>query len=234
MSETAVIELKGVTLKFDHNRVLDNVDFKLHNGEFAYLIGPTGIGKSSFLKLLYRDVLPDTGTVRVTEYPVNKISEREVPMLRRRLGIVFQDFQLLQDRNVHDNVAFALQVTGEKPKFIKQRVLEVLTMVGLSHRRKHMPRDISGGEQQRVVIARALANEPRILLADEPTGNLDPKATKDIMDLLRSINNRGMAVLMVTHDYAVVKKYRARTVRMVNGKTQNLIWKGEKLVPEKV
>jgi cell division transport system ATP-binding protein len=169
----------------------------------------------------------------VTEYPVNKISEREVPMLRRRLGIVFQDFQLLQDRNVHDNVAFSLQVTGEKPKFIKQRVLEVLTMVGLSHRRKHMPRDLSGGEQQRVVIARALANEPRILLADEPTGNLDPKATKEIMELLRSINNRGMAVLMVTHDYAVVKKYKARTVRMVNGKTQDLVWKGEKLVPVK-
>ena len=154
-------------------------------------------------------------------------------MLRRRLGIVFQDFQLLKDRNVFDNVAFSLQVTGEKPKFIKERVLEVLTMVGLSHRRKHLPRDLSGGEQQRVVIARALANEPRILLADEPTGNLDPKATKEIMELLRSINNRGMAVLMITHDYAVVKKYKARTVRMVNGKTQDLVWKGEKLVPVK-
>ncbi|MEX0609774.1 MAG: cell division ATP-binding protein FtsE [Balneolaceae bacterium] len=234
MSETAVIELRNVTLSFENRRVLQNVDFKLHNGEFAYLIGPTGIGKSSFLKLLYRDVIPDSGSVRVTDYPVNKISMREVPMLRRRLGIVFQDFQLLPDRNVHENVAFALQVTGEKPKFIKQRVLEVLTMVGLSHRRKHMPKDLSGGEQQRVVIARALANEPRILLADEPTGNLDPGATKDIMELLRSINNRGMAVLMVTHDYAVVKKYPARTVRMINGSVQDLVWKGDKLVPVKI
>ena len=131
---------------------------------------------------------------------------KQVPMLRRRMGIVFQDFQLLQDRNVYENVAFALQVTGEKPKFIKQRVLEVLGLVGLSHRRKNMPSDLSGGEQQRVVIARALANEPRILLADEPTGNLDPKATEDIMDILKQINNRGTAILLVTHDYAVVKK----------------------------
>ncbi len=231
MSETSVIELRNVSLSFENRRVLNNIDFKLHNGEFTYLIGATGIGKSSFLKLLYRDIVPDTGTVRVTDYPVNKISMKEVPMLRRRLGIVFQDFQLLQDRNVFDNVAFALQVTGEKPKFVKQRVLEVLTMVGLSHRRKHMPKDLSGGEQQRVVIARALANEPRILLADEPTGNLDPGASKSIMDLLKQINNRGMAVLMVTHDYALVKKYPFRTVRMLEGSLQELQWKGDKLIP---
>lgn len=233
MSETSVIELRNVSLSFENRRVLNNIDFKLQNGEFTYLIGATGIGKSSFLKLLYRDIVPDTGTVRVTDYPVNKISMKEVPMLRRRLGIVFQDFQLLQDRNVFDNVAFALQVTGEKPKFVKQRVLEVLTMVGLSHRRKHMPKDLSGGEQQRVVIARALANEPRILLADEPTGNLDPGASKSIMDLLMQINNRGMAVLMVTHDYALVKKYPFRTVRMIDGSLQELQWKGDKLVPVK-
>lgn len=233
MSETSVIELRNISLSFENRRVLNNIDFKLHNGEFTYLIGATGIGKSSFLKLLYRDIVPDTGTVRVTDYPVNKISMKEVPMLRRRLGIVFQDFQLLQDRNVFDNVAFALQVTGEKPKFVKQRVLEVLTMVGLSHRRKHMPKDLSGGEQQRVVIARALANEPRILLADEPTGNLDPGASKSIMDLLKQINNRGMAVLMVTHDYALVKKYPFRTVRMIEGSLQELQWKGDKLVPVK-
>lgn len=233
MSETSVIELRNVSLSFENRKVLNNIDFKLHNGEFAYLIGTTGIGKSSFLKLLYRDIIPDAGSVRVTDYPVNKISMKEVPMLRRRLGIVFQDFQLLPDRNVFDNVAFALQVTGEKPKFVKQRVLEVLTMVGLSHRRKHMPKDLSGGEQQRVVIARALANEPRILLADEPTGNLDPAASKSIMDLLKQINNRGMAVLMVTHDYALVKKYPFRTVRMIDGTLQELQWQGDKLVPIK-
>ena len=231
MSETAVIELRNVNLSFENRPILKNVNFKLHNGEFCYLIGSTGIGKSSFLKLLYRDIVPEMGSVRVTDYPVNKISMKEVPMLRRRLGIVFQDFQLLPDRDVFDNVAFALQVTGEKPKFIKQRVLEVLTMVGLSHRRKHMPDELSGGEQQRVVIARALANEPRILLADEPTGNLDPGASKNIMELLKQINNRGMAVLMVTHDYALVKRYPFRTVRMIDGALQELTWKGDKLIP---
>lgn len=231
MSETAVIELRNVNLSFENRPILKNVNFKLHNGEFCYLIGSTGIGKSSFLKLLYRDIVPEMGSVRVTDYPVNKISMKEVPMLRRRLGIVFQDFQLLPDRDVFDNVAFALQVTGEKPKFIKQRVLEVLTMVGLSHRRKHMPDELSGGEQQRVVIARALANEPRILLADEPTGNLDPGASKSIMELLKQINNRGMAVLMVTHDYALVKRYPFRTVRMIDGTLQELTWKGDKLIP---
>ncbi len=233
MLDNAVIELRNVSLSYENRQILRNIDFKLNNGEFCYLIGPTGIGKSSFLKLLYRDIVPDEGTVRVTDFPVNKISMKQVPMLRRRMGIVFQDFQLLPDRDVYDNVAFALQVTGEKPKFIKQRVLEVLGLVGLSHRRKNMPSDLSGGEQQRVVIARALANEPRILLADEPTGNLDPKATQGIMDILKTINNRGTAILMVTHDYAVVKKYPFRTVRLVEGKVQDLTWKGDKLIPLK-
>lgn len=231
MSENTVIELNNISLSFDSRQVLSNINFKLRNGEFCYLIGPTGIGKSSILKILYRDIIPDSGTVRVTDMPVNKLSMRQVPILRRKLGIVFQDFQLLQDRNVYDNIAFALQVTGEKSKFIKQRVLEVLSLVGLSHRSKNMPYDLSGGEQQRVVIARALANEPRILLADEPTGNLDPKASKEIMEILKQINNRGTAVLMITHDYSIVRHYTYRTVRILDGKIQDLAWKGNKLVP---
>ncbi|MGM0738445.1 MAG: cell division ATP-binding protein FtsE, partial [Bacteroidota bacterium] len=145
---------------------------------------------------------------------VTSLSERKVPELRRNLGIVFQDFQLLPDRSVYDNVAFALEVTGKKRSFIKQRVLEVLSMVGLSHRRFDMPDDLSGGEQQRVVIARALANEPRLMLADEPTGNLDPEAAHAIMDIFRQINNRGMAILMVTHNYDMVKRYPYRTVKI--------------------
>ena len=231
MSENTVIDLNNISLSFDSRQVLSNINFKLRNGEFCYLIGPTGIGKSSILKMLYRDIIPDSGTVRVTDMPVNKLSMRQVPILRRKLGIVFQDFQLLQDRNVYDNIAFALQVTGEKSKFIKQRVLEILSLVGLSHRSKNMPYDLSGGEQQRVVIARALANEPRILLADEPTGNLDPKASKEIMEILKQINNRGTAVLMITHDYSIVRHYTYRTVRILDGKIQDLAWKGNKLVP---
>lgn len=197
--------------------MLDDINFHLENGEFVYLIGQTGAGKSSFLRLIYRDVLPSHGSVQVADMEVTAMAEKNVPLLRRRLGIVFQDFQLLPDRNIYENVAFAMKVTGEKKGYIKQRVLEVLTMVGLSHRRNNMPEDLSGGEKQRVVIARALANEPRILLADEPTGNLDPEASASIMELLQKINNRGMAVLMVTHDYDVVRKYPQRTLRLQDG-----------------
>jgi cell division transport system ATP-binding protein len=158
----------------------------------------------------------------VGDYHLNSLKESKVPFLRRSLGIVFQDFQLLQDRNVYDNVAFAMHVVGAKSSLIKQRVLEVLQMVGLSQKRHEMPRDLSGGEQQRVVIARALANEPRILLADEPTGNLDPFATIEIMNLLKMINNRGMSILMVTHNYDVVRKFRYRTVKLEDGKLEEV------------
>jgi len=222
MSEQAVIEMNNVSVNYDNNVVLDQLSFRLGNGEFCYLTGKTGAGKSSFLKLLYRDIKPDEGTVQVADFDVSSLPDRKVPHLRRRLGVVFQDFQLLPDRTVFENIAFALEVTGKKKSFIKQRVLEILGLVGLSHKRKAMPDDLSGGEQQRVVIARALANEPRILLADEPTGNLDPEASSEIMDLLKVINNRGMAVLMVTHDYEVIKKHPFRTIRIHNGKLEEI------------
>lgn len=218
MSKHSVIDFNNVTVSYDRQTVLDKVSFTLGNGEFAYLIGQTGAGKSSFLRLIYRDLVPDTGHVQVADYNVTTMSKKEVPYLRRRLGIVFQDFQLLPDRTVYENVAFSMQVTGAKNSYIKQRVLEVLGMVGLSHKRKNMPNDLSGGEKQRVVIARSLANEPRILLADEPTGNLDPEASASIMELLERINNRGMAVLMVTHDYDTVRQYPYRTLKLKNGK----------------
>jgi len=218
MSAHSVIEFQNVSVAYNHRPVLDNVNFSLENGEFTYLIGQTGAGKSSFLRLIYRDLLPDSGSVWVAGMEVAALKDKKVPYLRRRLGIVFQDFPLLPDRTVYENVAFSLQVTGEKKNYIKQRVLEVLGMVGLSHKRKNMPEDLSGGEQQRVVIARALANEPRIMLADEPTGNLDPGASAEIMDLLKQINNRGMAVLMVTHDYDTVKQYPYRTLKLEDGK----------------
>lgn len=217
-----VIELNHVSLTYESKPILRDVSFSLENGEFVYLIGPTGTGKSSFLKLLYKDVDPDEGSVKVGDYHLNSLKESKIPFLRRSLGIVFQDFQLLEDRNVYDNVAFAMYVVGAKSSFIKQRVLEVLQMVGLSQKRHEMPRDLSGGEQQRVVIARALANEPRILLADEPTGNLDPFATIEIMNLLKMINNRGMSILMVTHNYDVVRKFRYRTVKLEDGELEEV------------
>ena len=222
MSNNDVIEFTDVTVSYNYKPVLDRINFTLGNGEFTYLIGQTGAGKSSFLKLIYHDLLPDEGNVRVADMDVSSLDDKKVPMLRRQLGIVFQDFQLLPDRTVYENVAFALQVTGQKKSFIKQRVMEVLGLVGLSHKRKNMPSDLSGGEQQRVVIARALANEPRIMLADEPTGNLDPAASADIMELLKQINNRGMAVLMVTHDYDTVKQYPYKTMKLEGGKIKEV------------
>lgn len=222
MSAQSVIEFNDVSVSYNHRPVLDNINFKLENGEFAYLVGQTGAGKSSFLRLIYRDLLPDHGNVRVADMDVTSLPDKKVPYLRRRLGIVFQDFQLLPDRTVYENVAFSLQVTGEKKKFIKKRVVEVLGMVGLSHKRKSMPEDLSGGEKQRVVIARALANEPRIMLADEPTGNLDPAASASVMDLFKKINNRGMAVLMVTHDYDTVKQYPFRTLKLERGQIKEV------------
>ncbi|MFH5832428.1 cell division ATP-binding protein FtsE [Halalkalibaculum sp. DA384] len=222
MPYDSVIEFNNVSVTYDYRKVLENISYSLENGEFNYLIGQTGAGKSSFLKLIYRDITPDSGTVRVADMEVNSLDENKVPYLRRRLGIVFQDFQLLPDRTVYENVAFALEVTGQKPSFIKQRALEVLGMVGLSHKRKNMPGDLSGGEQQRVVIARALANEPRIMLADEPTGNLDPEASASIMELLEQINNRGMSVLMVTHDYDTVKQYPYRTLKLQDGQIKEI------------
>lgn len=217
MNSRPVIEFHHVSVRYESRLILNSVDFALQNGEFAYLVGATGTGKSSFLKCIYRDLLPQVGSIRVDGDDITALPQRKVPYLRRKLGIVFQDFQLLPDRSAYDNVAFALQVTGQPARVIKQRVMEVLTLVGLSNKRTHMPHELSGGEQQRVVIARALANEPRILLADEPTGNLDPDASNAIMDVLQTINTRGMAVLMVTHNLDLVRRYPFRTLRLADG-----------------
>lgn len=222
MSDNYVVEFQDVSVMYEGKLVLDGIDFQLKNGEFVYLIGQTGAGKSSFLKLIYKDVSPQTGRVIVDKTDITQMPQSQVPYLRRKLGIVFQDFQLLQDRSVYDNIAFALQVTGNPRKLIKQRVLELLSMVGLSNKRNQMPGELSGGEQQRVVIARALANEPRIMLADEPTGNLDPDVSMSIMELLQTINNRGMAILMVTHNYDLVKAIPNRTLRLHQGKIQEI------------
>jgi cell division transport system ATP-binding protein len=213
-----MIELHNISVSFDGQDVLNGLNFTLKNGEFVYLVGPTGAGKSSLLRLLYMDLKPHIGVVRVAGYDSATTKSRRIPLLRRKLGIVFQDFKLLDDRDVHENVAFALYVTNTKGREIKKRVLQALAEVGLSHKRGQMPNELSGGEQQRVVIARALVNAPSLLLADEPTGNLDPHASSEIMDLLRRINMRGTAILMATHNYDLVRKYPARIVKLDNGR----------------
>jgi len=223
-----MIELKDVTVSFDGQKILDHLNFSLGHGEFVYLVGQTGTGKSSLMRLLYFDLHPSTGKVKVASYDSETLKNRQTPLIRRRLGIVFQDFKLLEDRNVYDNVAFALFVTNARRGEIKKTVLHVLADVGLSHKRNHMPHELSGGEQQRVVIARALVNEPVVLLADEPTGNLDPISSAEIMELLKKINMRGTAVLMATHNYDLVKKYPARVVQLKDGKLAEIEMKKEK------
>jgi cell division transport system ATP-binding protein len=197
--------------------VIENLTQKIPQGELVYLIGPTGSGKSTLLRLLYMDLRPDHGVVRVGDYRSDQITPKEIPYLRRSLGVVFQDFQLLSDRSVYDNVAFALHVTGKKGAAVKSRALNVLARVGLSHKKSRYPHELSGGEQQRVSIARAIANEPWILLADEPTGNLDPRVADDIHRLLIELHRQGMTVLMATHDYRLVRNHPARTLAFLNG-----------------
>jgi len=217
-----VIELSNVAISFPlpeggRKEVLRDVSFKIDRGSFVYLVGPTGSGKSTLLKLLYMDNRPDSGTVRIADFRSDTITEAEIPFLRRSLGIVFQDFQLLPDRNVFDNVAFVLYVTGKTGKSVNNRVMQVLSRVGLNHKRNRFPHELSGGEQQRVVIARAIVNDPWVILADEPTGNLDPAVADEIQRLILGLNQQGMTILMSTHDYRLVKKFPSRTLAVLNG-----------------
>jgi len=216
-----IVRITNARLRLGNSESLKRVNITVRSGEFVFLVGPSGAGKSSVLKLIYLAERPTGGQVVVGKFSAAQISRRDIPYLRRQLGIVFQDFKLLEDRNVYDNVAFALQVTGAKTREIKRSVLRTLGSVGLSHKRYKMPHELSGGEQQRVAIARALVNEPFILLADEPTGNLDPATAAGIMGLLEKINERGTAVLMATHNYVLVERAGKRVVRIEGGTTLN-------------
>jgi len=197
--------------------VLEETSFHLEQGEMGYLVGPTGSGKSTILRLLYMDLFPDAGVVQVGDYRSDQIEAGEVPYLRRSLGVVFQDFQLLPDRSAYENVAFALYATGKRGSQVKSRTLKSLARVGLSHERDSYPHELSGGEQQRVVIARAIANDPWVLLADEPTGNLDPAAADAIQELLVGLHRQGMTLLVATHDYRLVRAHPADTYALMNG-----------------
>src|SRR5437763_3136261 len=196
---------------------LRDVSFRLAKGEFAFLTGPSGAGKSTILKLLYMDERPSSGEVRISGYSSLSIRQREVAQLRRRLGIVFQDFRLLEDRTAEANVAFALEVTGTAHANIPNKVARALTQVGLASKATALPKELSGGEQQRVAFARALVNDPFVLIADEPTGNLDERSTRGIFQLLREINASGTAVIMATHDLALVRSPDYRCIELNHG-----------------
>jgi len=213
-----VITLCDVWYRAGGNQILSEVNLSVESGESICLIGPSGAGKSTLLRLINMSILPTRGSVHVDCHDSRDMTASEIPILRRKLGFIFQDFKLLDDRDVYENVAFALWATGVRRSRIKKRVFQVLAEVGLSHKRYAMISELSGGEQQRVAIARALANEPFVLLADEPTGNLDPDTTREILDLVRRINGKGTAVLMATHKEDLVQNLPSRIVKIDNGR----------------
>lgn len=218
MVGNTVINLKNVDVYQQKHLVLSDVKLNIEKGEFVFLIGQTGTGKSSLLKILYGDLHIGNGDGLVAGFDLRKLTEKDVPFLRRKLGIVFQDFQLLTDRTIEKNLEFVLKATGwTDKKLIQERIRDVLEKVGLRSKVKKMPHEISGGEQQRVVIARALLNNPEIILADEPTGNLDPETSEEIVLLLKQISQSGTSVIMATHDYHIIRTMPSRIIKCENG-----------------
>ena len=224
--EKAIISLQGAHIHQHNKPILTDLNFGVEKGAFVYLIGRTGSGKSSLLKTLYGDLKLHKGEGSIAGFNLAKLKERKIPDLRRKLGVVFQDFQLLPDRSIERNLDFVLRATGWKDtEKCNEKIDTMLDLVGLKDRRKQFPNALSGGEQQRIAIARALLNDPDIILADEPTGNLDPITSLEVMDLLRSINQKGTTVLMATHDYNLISKYPSMTFKCEEGKLSELVHK---------
>jgi len=222
MEENFAVKFENAQVYQQDEKVLSDITFKLNKGEFVYLIGRVGSGKSSILKTIYGELPLIEGTGSVCGFDLRTLRKSEVPLLRRKIGIVFQDFQLLTDRSVYENLKFVLNATGWKKDNIEKRIIEVLENVGLLDKIKRMPHELSGGEQQRIVIARALLNHPELILADEPTGHLDPETSEGILTLLTEISKTECSILMATHNYTLIKKFPNRTVKCENGKLSEL------------
>lgn len=214
-----LIEFKGVSKVYEDTKTkaLSNLDIKIENGEFVFIVGSSGAGKSTLLKLMMREEVPSSGSININGYDLNSMKKKEIPYFRRSLGIVFQDFRLIQTMNVYDNVAYAMRVIGAREGAIRKRVPYLLGLVGLNSKARSKPNQLSGGEQQRVALARALANNANMIIADEPTGNIDPKMSYEIVDLLNHINSDGTTVIMVTHDLHLVKTFNHRVITIKNG-----------------
>ncbi|MBS4200365.1 cell division ATP-binding protein FtsE [Bacillus sp. FJAT-49732] len=214
-----MIEMQDVIKKYSNGIVAANgLNIRINQGEFIYVVGPSGAGKSTFIKMMYREEKPTSGTITVNGVDLTKLKNRHVPFLRRNIGVVFQDFRLLPTLTVFENVAFALEVIEQRPKDIKKRVMDVLAMVGLKHKVRMLPTELSGGEQQRVSIARSIVNNPKLVIADEPTGNLDPDTSWDIMNLLKEINMKGTTIIMATHNKEIVNTIKHRVVAIESGR----------------
>ncbi|MEQ5789683.1 ATP-binding cassette domain-containing protein [Muricauda sp. NFXS6] len=225
MPET-IVKLKDVAIFQNENLVLNEIDLEVKKGEFVYVIGKTGSGKSSFMKTLYADLPFKQGSGEVVEFDLKTLKEKDIPYLRRKLGIVFQDFKLLPDRNINNNLKFVLKATGwTDPKKMDDKIEEVLDKVGMKTKGFKFPHELSGGEQQRIAIARALLNDPELILADEPTGNLDPQTSVEVMKVLQDINQNGRTIIMATHDYALILKYPHKTLKCDGSKVFEVIQK---------
>ena len=210
--------MMNVTKKYNKGiTAINNLSIQIKDGEFVYVVGPSGAGKSTFIKMMYREEKATKGRIRIGKYDLMKIKDRQIPYLRRYVGVVFQDFKLLQNKTVYENVAYAMEVIEKSPREIKRRVQEVLELVNLKHCVDNFPNELSGGEQQRVAIARAIVNTPGILIADEPTGNLDPDTSMEIMDILERINEQGTTVVMATHNSQIVNEKKHRVIAIENG-----------------
>lgn len=213
-----IVHMHEISVSFGGQKVLDGVSSEINLGEWVYLVGKTGAGKSTFSRLIYADIKPDSGFIQVGSFSVHNIEKKQIPLLRRKLGIVFQDFQLLPNKTVNENIIFALKASGWKSRAsMKEKLNDVLIRVGMAGKGKAYPYQLSGGEQQRVAIARSLINDPKLIIADEPTGNLDPTAGMDIMRLLREINKDGTAILIITHDYPLIQKFPSRILEIKDG-----------------
>ncbi|MEE1144462.1 MAG: cell division ATP-binding protein FtsE [Acutalibacteraceae bacterium] len=214
-----VIEFNGVTKSYQKGtHALNDVNIKIHKGEFVFVVGRSGAGKSTFIKLIMKEETPNTGDIFVNGYDLSKLRRRDVPYFRRTMGIVFQDFRVIPTMNVFDNVAFSLRVVGASNREIKRRVAQVLSMVELGNKARSFPMELSGGEQQRVGLARALINNPSLIIADEPTGNVDPNMSYEIVELLTEINRRGTTVVMVTHEHQLVRDFNRRVIMLEDGR----------------
>jgi len=216
-----MIQMENVTYSYEKGYGIKNVNFTIDDAEFTFLIGPTGSGKTTIMKLIYMALFPQSGVVTTGKFSSDKIKKRKIPFLRRKIGMIFQDYHLLQDRNLYENIALPLYVVGTRHSDISERVEEVIDQVGLTGKEEHLPNELSGGEQQRACIARALVKEPEIILADEPTGNLDPITSFELLKLLESVNHEGTAVLMASHNYNLIKGRGHRIMEIQQGILRN-------------
>lgn len=220
-----MLSLTNIRFAYNNQLVFDDLNLSINQGDFIFLIGKSGAGKSTLLELIYMNLFPQEGYLEVGDFSTQTIRKNEIAIYRRKLGVVFQDFKLMEDRTVYDNLSFVLQIINTPKKLIKKKVINALTEVGLIHKQKNFPDELSGGEKQRIAIARAIINDPMILIADEPTGNLDPETANEILDIFKKINKNGTTVIIATHNYDLVKKTDAQILKLDNGKVIKVILK---------